>query len=119
MAAAMVFLAVSAHAQDSPTAASIKALQDKGKDAVTAASDPAKGKPGQHRDAAVSASVPRAGKRPLMRCWQEGKLVFEGAGMTVASQQGASSIDLRNGNALALQIFDLKNGLCLLDHSAD
>ncbi len=102
-------------AQDSPTAASIKALQDKGKDGT----DAGKAKPASPKDAAVSSSVPRAGKRPLLRCWQEGKLVYEGTGMSVASQQGTASIDLRNGSAMAVQIFDLKNGMCLLDHSPE
>lgn len=101
-------------AQDSPTAASIKALQ--GKDG----GDAGKGKGVvAPKDAAVSSAVPRVGKRPLLRCWQEGKLVYEGTGMSVASQQGTASIDLRNGNNMAVQIFDLKNGLCLLDHSPE
>jgi hypothetical protein len=39
--------------------------------------------------------------------------------MSVASQQGTASIDLRNGSAMAVQIFDLKNGMCLLDHSPE
>jgi hypothetical protein len=107
--------ATPAMAQDSPTAASIKALQDKGKDGQ----DGGKAKPIVAKDASVSSSLPRAGKRPLLRCWQEGKLVYEGAGMQVAAQQGTASIDLRNGNALAVQIFDLKNGMCLLDHSPE
>jgi hypothetical protein len=102
-----------AAAQDSPTAASIKALQDKG------GQDPGKAKLASPKDASVSSSVPRVGKRPLLRCWQEGKLVYEGAGMSVASQQGTASIDLRNGSAMAVQIFDLKNGMCLLDHSPE
>jgi hypothetical protein len=102
-------------AQDSPTAASIKALQDKGREAQ----DAGKAKQISPKDASVSSSVPRVGKRPLLRCWQEGKLVYEGAGMQVAAQQGTASIDLRNGGALAVQIFDLKNGMCLLDHSPE
>ncbi len=105
--------AMSAAAQDSPTAASIKALQNKD------GQDGGKSKPVMAKDASVSSSLPRVGKRPLLRCWQEGKLVYEGAGMQVAAQQGTASIDMRNGNALAVQIFDLKNGMCLLDHSPE
>jgi hypothetical protein len=109
----MALMAANAQAQQSPTAASIRALQDQGKEG-----DKAKPAP---KDAAVSSSVPRSsGKRPLMRCWQEGKLVYEGAGMTTGPGSAAGApIELRNGNAVALQIFDLKSGLCLLDHSAD
>lgn len=115
-AGAVVALATgAAAAQESPTAASIKALQDKGKEV----SDNGKAKPAAPKDAAVSSSVPRSGKRPLLRCWQEGKLLYEGAGLSVASQQGTASIDLRNGNNMGVQIFDLKNGLCLLDHSPE
>lgn len=100
--------------QQSPTAASIRALQDQSADAGKS-----KTSAPQPKDAAVSATVPRVGKRPILRCWQEGKLVYEGTGMTMPPTSPGSPIEMRSGNALALQIFDLKSGLCLLDHTGD
>ena len=91
----------------SPNAASIRALQEKGKGAAAP------------KDAAVSAIAPRTFKRPLMRCWQEGRLIYEGSGMTVAASAASAPIELRSNSAVALQIFDLKSGLCLLDHTTD
>ena len=91
----------------SPNAASIRALQEKGKGAAAP------------KDAAVSAIAPRTFKRPLMRCRQEGRLIYEGSGMTVAASAASTPIELRSHSAVALQIFDLKSGLCLLDHTTD
>lgn len=105
---ALLLIVGSAQAQQQGSnTASIRALQDN------------KAKPGAPKDASVSSSVPRSTKRPLMRCWQEGKLVYEGGGMTVPASAASAPIELRSGNALALQIFDLKSGMCLLDHSTD
>lgn len=105
---ALVLVVGSAQAQQQgANTASIRALQD------------SKAKPGVPKDASVSSSVPRSTKRPLMRCWQDGKLIYEGGGMTVPAAAASASIELRNGNTLALQIFDLKSGMCLLDHSTD
>ena len=114
-------------AQDSPSTASIKNLQSRdAKDAATkdpkdvaAATGAAtvattKTAGAAPKDAAVSATVPRQ-RRPLLRCWQEGRLVFEGSGV-LPSAQGQAAIELRNATGTALQVFDLKNGLCLLDY---
>lgn len=103
-----------AQQQPSPTAASIRALQEKGKDA----GEKGKAAPGT-RDAAVSTLAPRTNKRPLLRCWQEGKLIYEGGGLTVPASAASAPIELRNGTAVGVQIFDLKSGMCLLDHSTD
>lgn len=115
-----------AQAADSPSTASIKNLQSgatketpKDAPAGTPARELAGGaKPAAApKDAAVSAATPRV-RRPVLRCWQEGKLVFEGSGVTPSSQ-GQAAIELRNSNGTALQVFDLRNGLCLLDHGND
>lgn len=110
---------VAAQPTESPSAASIKTLQSR--DAKEAGSRDLKdaaaaGKAGAAapKDASVSTSVPRA-KRPVLRCWQEGRLVFEGAGV-LPPNQGAAAIELRSASGTTLQVFDLKNGLCMLDH---
>jgi hypothetical protein len=104
-----------AMAQDSPSANSIKAM---GAAAAGAAAKDAKPAPNPKDAAAQATTAARSGggRKPVMRCWQEGKLLFEGAGMTPAAI-GQASIELRNGGGIALQVFDLKNGLCLLDYS--
>ena len=38
--------------------------------------------------------------------------------MTLTSQ-GSAVIELHRGPTLAVQVFDLKNGLCLLEHGND
>lgn len=66
----------------------------------------------------MSSSVPQTGRgRPILRCWQEGKLVFEGSGMTPANQSSVS-VELRSAarGGVAVQMFDLKSGLCMLDY---
>jgi hypothetical protein len=114
-----------AAAPDSPSAASIKSLQSRdakeaaGRDARDArdTTTGTKANAAAPKDAAVSTTVPRQ-RRPVLRCWQEGRLVYEGAGV-VPSSQGVAAIELRNASGTAVQVFDLKNGLCLLDHGGE
>ncbi len=110
-------------AQDSPSATSIKNLQSRdpkdgtgkeSKDVAVSTGAATKTAGAAPKDAAVSATVPRQ-RRPVLRCWQEGRLVFEGSGV-LPSVQGQAAIELRNASGTALQVFDLKNGLCLLDY---
>ncbi|MFN0185133.1 MAG: hypothetical protein ACKVQR_15070 [Aquabacterium sp.] len=111
-ALAMGLLAASAQAQpqaaDAGSAASIRNM--------AAASAPRGAQP---RDAAVSAAVPRR-SRPVLRCWQEGRLVFEGSGQLPGPVANAT-LELRHAarGDIALQLFDLKSGLCLLDHGSE
>ncbi len=115
-----------AQTNDSPSAASIKNLQAgreaakdtppaPGKDVKDLASAPKTG--AAPKDTAVTTAVPQR-RRPVLRCWQEGRLVFEGAGV-LPSSQGQAAIELRGANGTALQVFDLRNGLCLLDYGSD
>lgn len=102
----------SAAGGESPSAASIRNMG-----AASAARGAAA------RDAAVSAALPRRA-RPVLRCWQEGRLIFEGSGHVAGAANApgappaAAAIELRHAarGELALQVFDLKNALCLLEH---
>lgn len=109
---ALVGAQVPAQTAESPSAKSIKNMQD--------AAAAAKGPAAAPRDPSVSSSAPLAGRRPVLRCWQDGKLVFEGAGVSPGAQAQAA-IELRTaaGGGVALQVFDLKNGLCLLDYGRE
>lgn len=112
LAAFAACLSLAVQAQDSPSANSIKAMG-------TAMAKESKAGPAPNvKDAtaqATTAARSGGGRKPVMRCWQEGKLLFEGAGMTPAGV-GQPTIELRNGAGVALQVFDLKNALCLLDY---
>jgi hypothetical protein len=113
MAALAAGLGSAVQAQDSPSANSIKAM------GAATAKDPKATPSASPKDAAAQATTASrggGGRKPVMRCWQEGKLLFEGAGMTPAAI-GQATIELRNGSGVALQVFDLKNALCLLDYS--
>jgi hypothetical protein len=70
------------------------------------------------RDPAVSTSAPRA-RRPVLRCWQEGRLVFEGAGVAAPAALPAGAVEMRAAGGAPLLLLDLKSGLCLLDAGAD
>jgi hypothetical protein len=102
-------------AQDSPSANSIKAMGAPAQGAAAKDTKPAPN-PKDAAAQATTASRGSGGRKPVMRCWQEGKLLFEGTGMTPAAI-GQATIELRNGSGVALQVFDLKNALCLLDYS--
>ena len=61
-------------------------------------------------------SARRVGKhRATLRCWQEGKLVYESAGVAPIGRN-ATSIEFRGADGEgSLQLLDLKHGLCVLD----
>jgi hypothetical protein len=72
---------------------------------------------GAGNDAAVLAHR-RAGKgRNVLRCWQEGKLIFEAAGVQAPSGRNADLLDFRPAGAdgSAVQVLDLKTGLCTFE----
>jgi hypothetical protein len=71
--------------------------------AVTAAHDPA-----------VLANRRLAKGRNVLRCWQEGKLIFEAAGVQAPAARSAEVLDFRpsGSDGVAVQILDLKQGLC-------
>ena len=49
-----------------------------------------------------------------LRCWQEGRLLYEGSGFRGVANGGASLISLpRNGDP-DITVLDLKQGLCIL-----
>jgi hypothetical protein len=65
----------------------------------------------------VQAPIRRGDKRtPTLRCWQQGRLIYEGTGMA-ALPRTPSSIDLRgtSSNDTVLQVLDLRAGLCLIE----
>ncbi len=56
---------------------------------------------------------------PTLRCWQEGRLVLEQAGVSFAAAPDGAHVFRRNGrNGQPVYLFDMKHGLCVLSHEA-
>lgn len=49
-----------------------------------------------------------------LRCWQEGRLLYEGSGFRGVANGGSSSINLTRSGEPDLTVLDLKQGLCIL-----
>jgi hypothetical protein len=67
-------------------------------------------------DPAVQSARKAERRLPSLRCWQEGKLVFDGPGLLPAARPTAS-VEFRSVGAPgpAVQVLDFKSGLCFLD----
>jgi hypothetical protein len=60
-------------------------------------------------------SARRLGKgRHTIRCWQEGRLVYEAAGVSPAGRVGAA-IELKSEQDVVVQVVEMKHGLCVLE----
>ena len=61
-----------------------------------------------------SAHESRRQNGQTLRCWQEGRLLYEGSGFRGVANGGANLISLpRNGDP-DITVLDLKQGLCIL-----
>lgn len=70
-------------------------------------------------DLPAAVSQRPTGEAPTLRCWQEGRLVMEQAGITLdAAPPGAHVFRRKDRNGQQLYLFDMKNGLCVLSHEA-
>ncbi len=73
------------------------------------------------RDPAVVSALPKPGRgRQTLRCWQEGKLVFESSSV-LPGTPAAVAIELRSParGDVAVQVFDLKQGLCVIEYGGE
>ncbi len=51
----------------------------------------------------------------VLRCWQEGRLVYEGGGFRGTSDKNGAAISVqRSGEHAAVTVLDLKQGMCIL-----
>jgi hypothetical protein len=50
----------------------------------------------------------------VLRCWQEGRLLYEGSGFRSVGNGGASTITLPRSGDPDVILLDLKQGLCIL-----
>lgn len=65
------------------------------------------------------ARVPEEGPRTVLRCWQEGRLVFEGVNLQMAApaESGGTSAALRGPDGRSVQLMDLRQGLCVYERN--
>ncbi len=49
-----------------------------------------------------------------LRCWQEGRLLYEGSGFRGAANGGGSMINVPRSGGPDVTLLDLKQGLCIL-----
>jgi hypothetical protein len=57
----------------------------------------------------------RAKSRPLFRCWQYGRLIYEGPGGPISVDRNQGLIRLSVGPGV--QVYDLKSAMCILEDS--
>ena len=68
-------------------------------------------------DLPPAVSQRQANDLPTLRCWQEGRLVLEQAGVSFAEAPAGAHVFRRNGrNGQPVYLFDMKHGLCVLSH---
>lgn len=72
--------------------------------------------PARGTDASVLSGRKADPRRPTLRCFQEGRLVYEGSGLVPVSRS-SSSFDFRlaGSSGVAVQVLDLRNALCLVE----
>lgn len=65
------------------------------------------------------ARIPDDTARSVLRCWQEGRLVFEGNGIGGAGEAASTSSSriFKGTNGRTVQLLDLRQGLCILERS--
>src|SRR5215472_5541859 len=69
----------------------------------------------EERRLPTPAKPPKGAPRSLFRCWQEGQLIFEGAGYgPLPPTQIAAELKAADGGTGKVQVLDLYQGVCIL-----
>lgn len=65
------------------------------------------------------ARIPDSAPRSSLKCWQEGRLIFESNGVSMAgSGSGVGTAPAFKGsNGRTLQLLDMHHGLCILEYN--
>lgn len=76
------------------------------------------GKSAKTRPAPVEsmARVPDNAPKSVLKCWQEGRLIFESSGVTMA-EGAAGAPAMKGANGRTVQLLDLRQGLCILERT--
>jgi hypothetical protein len=62
------------------------------------------------------ARIPDDAPRSVLKCWQEGRLVFESSGVT-SEAAAAAARTFKGANGRSVHLLDLRHGLCILERS--
>ncbi len=49
-----------------------------------------------------------------LRCWHDGRLLYDGTGFSGQSQGGSNMIQLAQQNGDSVKVFDLQDGMCIM-----
>lgn len=55
--------------------------------------------------------------RSVLKCWQEGRLIFESSGMALPETGSGGVAPMKGPSGRTLQVLDLRQGLCILERS--
>lgn len=101
-------------ADDSPAAVDVRAKVGRAGNELAPAAVPAR--------ASEETPPPTLGRTPkgpplsLFRCWQDGRVIFEGRGYgALHASQIAAELKAADGGSGRLQLLDLQRGLCVLE----
>lgn len=98
-------------------AAGVEFVGEGAESPVLAASRPAQAdKARVQSDHAVVSARRSSVASTVVRCWQEGRLIYETTGSTL-SGRAAVALEMKSSNDGAVQLLDLKQGLCVIEVS--
>jgi len=76
----------------------------------------AAGQDSEERQLPTPAKPSKGPARSLFRCWQEGRMIFEGAGYgALPAAQVAAELKAADGASGRVQVLDMYQGLCILE----
>lgn len=65
------------------------------------------------------ASTARETKKPggqTLRCWQHGRLLFEGSGFKADAERKANSVTVQRADGESVVVYDNKDSMCILSN---
>jgi hypothetical protein len=77
------------------------------------------GKPATKKSALIQAETDKGAEVParsMLKCWQEGRLIYETSGISVAGSDAVAT-GVKGANGRSLQLLDLRQALCILERN--
>ena len=85
------------------------------RDTSTAAARPARtSKPAAVEPMARTTDAPA---KSVLKCWQEGRLVFESTGVSIPDAPPVSGPTFKGADGRAIRLLDMRQALCILERS--